>query len=199
MNTRLSSVDQILELFFLGSSLGTNALDHDNLDGDRVDLVEHGLQCAELLTEWYPEDLELQVAGLLHDLGHHLALTGSSELREHDEVLHAERGAMLVSGVLGQRVGQLILLHVPAKRFLITYDEDYGAGLSPISVRTLDMQGGPMLIEEAAPYRALPNWTAALALRRADDLAKVPDHPTRALSEWISSMRLLAARHRLAV
>jgi predicted HD phosphohydrolase len=101
--------------------------------------------------------------------------------------------------VLGQRVGELISLHVPAKRFLVTYDEEYGEGLSPISVRTLDLQGGPMLIDEAAAFRALPNWTAALALRRADDLSKCPGLLTRSFSEWIFTLRLLAARRQLAV
>ena len=32
--------------------------------------LDHGLQCAALLERSNPDDLELQVAGLIHDLAH---------------------------------------------------------------------------------------------------------------------------------
>ena len=38
-------------------------------DGETVDLLAHGLQCEALLSENGPDDLELQVAGLLNDVG----------------------------------------------------------------------------------------------------------------------------------
>ena len=34
------------------------------------DLLDHGLQTAAVLRATHPDDLELQVAGLVHDLGH---------------------------------------------------------------------------------------------------------------------------------
>ena len=54
-------------------------------DGEPVDLLSHALQCAAILAESVPADLELQVAGLVHDLGH-LATPG-------DDVRHASAGA----------------------------------------------------------------------------------------------------------
>src|SRR5262249_60560818 len=38
-------------------------------DAEDVDLLAHGLQCAALLAEAAPDDPELQVAGLVHDVG----------------------------------------------------------------------------------------------------------------------------------
>jgi predicted HD phosphohydrolase len=73
MNVQLSTVDQIVELFYLGAHVRQAS----SGIAEPVDLVEHGLQCAELLASWFPEDIELQVAGLLHDLGHHLNIAGS--------------------------------------------------------------------------------------------------------------------------
>ena len=38
-------------------------------DGEEVDLLAHALQCASLLVDASPDDPELQVAGLVHDIG----------------------------------------------------------------------------------------------------------------------------------
>ena len=38
-------------------------------DVEDVDLLAHALQCAQLLRDVAPDDVELQVAGLVHDVG----------------------------------------------------------------------------------------------------------------------------------
>jgi predicted HD phosphohydrolase len=92
MSVQLSSVDQIGELFLLGARVKQPS----HAVAQSVDLVDHGLQCAELLASWFPEDIELQVAGLLHDLGHHLALADVDTIFDDEELLHGERGSELV-------------------------------------------------------------------------------------------------------
>ena len=42
-------------------------------DDERVDLLAHMLQCAAILERVAPKDPELQIAGLVHDLGTVLA------------------------------------------------------------------------------------------------------------------------------
>ena len=65
-------------------------------------------------------------------------------------------------------------LHVPAKRYLCAVDAGYFGLLSPESVRTLSLQGGPMSAAEVAAFEALPHARDAVAVRRWDDHAKDP-------------------------
>ena len=41
----------------------------EHADEERVDVLAHSLQCAALLAERHPDDRELQLAGLVHDVG----------------------------------------------------------------------------------------------------------------------------------
>jgi predicted HD phosphohydrolase len=59
----LLSATDIDELF---EALGRGAAESDD---DGVSLLDHGLQTAGVLSQWAPTDGELQVAGLLHDIG----------------------------------------------------------------------------------------------------------------------------------
>ena len=65
--------------------------------------LDHGLQCAHELAIAHPGDDELQVAGLVHDIGH----------RFGDDAGHGVLGAGFVRPVLGERVAALVDLHVP--------------------------------------------------------------------------------------
>lgn len=152
---------------------------HDSLgdDGDPVDVLSHSLQCAAELARVAPHDPELQVAGLVHDLGHVLAPGRSRE--------HADVGAVYVGPLLGPRVARLVALHVPAKRYLVTTEPAYGAALTEGSVRSLAVQGGALTDAERAVLDADPFLADALTLRRADEAAKVPGATVAALEEWV--------------
>ncbi|WP_372344426.1 HD domain-containing protein [Streptomyces sp. KL116D] len=131
--------------------------------GDPVDLHDHALQTAALLRRSRPSDKELQVAGLVHDLGHLLS--------PGDDAGHADRAAEAVRGLLGERVARLVRLHVPAKRYLAAVEP--GRGLSAQSSLTLGAQGGPMTAREVAAFEADPLAEDAVTLRQADDAGKV--------------------------
>ena len=47
-----------------------DAWDMPDRSGDPVDILDHDRQCAELLRRDFRDDEELQVAGLVHDIGH---------------------------------------------------------------------------------------------------------------------------------
>jgi len=66
-----------------------------------------------------------------------------------------------------------VRLHVAAKRYLCATEADYFAKLSPDSVLSLSLQGGPMSADEVAAFRALPQAEDAVRLRRFDEGAKV--------------------------
>lgn len=170
---RLPSVESVDGLMSLLADC-EDAWDTLDRSGDPVDILSHGLQVAAVLAERYPDDEELQIAGLVHDVGHHLC--------PGDEAGHGEHGGAVVAGLLGPRVARLVALHIPAKRYLAATDP--GLTLSPESARTLDCQGGAMTPQEAAAFEADPDFTAAVALRRADDAGKVVGLSVPGLDRW---------------
>jgi predicted HD phosphohydrolase len=160
------------------------------LGGDEVDIAAHSLQCADRLATTHPDDVELQLAGLCHDLGH--LLLAVEVVGEDDG--HGPAGATFVRGVLGDRVADLVALHVPAKRYLAATDPAHRATFSTASTASLASQGGPMTAPEVAAFRRHPLAAAAVALRRADDDAKEPDRPTSDLDHWRSVLDAAARR-----
>ncbi|MGE0879094.1 MAG: metal-dependent phosphohydrolase [Acidimicrobiia bacterium] len=147
--------------------------------------LDHGLQCAYELTIAAPDDVELQLAGLVHDIGHHLVIG--------DDAGHGRHGGDAVRHLLGHRVAALVELHVPAKRYLVSVDPAYRAKLSPISVATLHRQGGDMTVDEAASFASHPLRASALELRNADEAAKVPNRKVPGLAHWIPLLAHMSA------
>lgn len=141
--------------------------------------MDHGLQCAAELKELAPNDEELQVSGLLHDVGHHIG-----HIRAHDNA-----GRLALADIMSARVAGLVGLHVAAKRYLVTTDPSYRALLSPVSIKTLALQGGDMSPSEVAGFESQPFWRESLLLRRADERAKIPGRTVPTLADWLPALR----------
>ncbi len=136
--------------------------------------IEHALQCASLAMSASADDSTV-VAALLHDVGHLLIPDewGSDTDRRHETV-----ASRFLRRWFGPSVLQPIELHVAAKRYLCAVEPDYFDTLSPASVHSLELQGGPMNADEATDFEALEFHAVAVELRRWDDLAKTPNAPT---------------------
>ncbi|WP_369386814.1 HD domain-containing protein [Streptomyces sp. CG1] len=167
---RIPSVDALMALL----ADCADVWDTPDRSGDPVDILDHGLQVAALLAVRHPDDEELQLAGLVHDIGHCLVPA--------DEEGHGRHAAVAVEELLGSRVARLVAAHIPAKRYLAAADPDLV--LSPESARTLGCQDGPMTPREAAAFEADPDFPAAIALRRADDAGKVVGLAVAPLESW---------------
>src|SRR5262249_15426807 len=140
----------------------------DDRPGDVVTARAHGLQCAWLLAQARPDDVELQIAGLVHDV--------ASSLEPRPPGDHARLGADLVRPLLGG--------HVLAKRWLVTTEAGYGARLSENSIETLGFQGGRLGVAELADFAAGPGFADCVLLRRCDDEAKEPGRVVPPLEHW---------------
>jgi len=91
-------------------------------------------------------------------------------------------------------VGELVAGHAEAKRYLVTVQPTYARGLSPDSTTTLARQGGAMTGDEVRAFARGPHCAALVALRRADDGAKVPGRAVRPLGEWRAVLDEVARR-----
>lgn len=147
--------------------------------------LDHARQTAAILASDPRNDEELVVAGLVHDIGQLFAGVG--------DLGHAQAGEAGVRRVLGERVATLVGLHVEAKRYL-SATVAYGEVLSPASVASLMVQGGPMTPAQCVAFEALDECGDAVSLRKADDRAKVDDLVVADLSHWLAMVRRVAVR-----
>lgn len=155
--------------------------------GEPITQLEHALQSAALAEDEDAGD-ELVVAAFLHDLGHMVGDLEKSDPKRLDD-LHQFRALPLLRPHFGEAVLEPIRMHVDAKRYLCATDPKYAAGLSPVSVNSLRLQGGPYTEAEARKFEAQPYATEAVRLRRWDDRAKVPGRATPGLDHFMAKVK----------
>jgi [1-hydroxy-2-(trimethylamino)ethyl]phosphonate dioxygenase len=151
--------------------------------GEAVTQLEHALQAAHFAAE-DSRPPEWIAAALLHDIGHLLHGHGEDYLARGINDGHEELGARLLSHGFGPAVTEPVRLHVPAKRYLCATRASYMCLLSPASVRSLELQGGPMTTSEVREFEAHPHFAAAAAIREYDDRAKVVGLATPPLAHF---------------
>jgi predicted HD phosphohydrolase len=169
-------LDQVAELFHLHGHSS-----YEGLRTEPVTALEHALQCAER-AESADAPAALVVASLLHDIGHFIAPARGADAVDD---IHELRALGLLAADFGPEVLEPIRLHVQAKRYLAGIDRCYGRTLSNGSLHTLALQGGPMSADEAQWFETLPHAAQAVKLRRWDDQAKKPGHPTPTLAHYL--------------
>jgi phosphonate degradation associated HDIG domain protein len=141
--------------------------------GEPVSQLEHALQAAFFATQCDSKPT-LVVAALLHDVGH-LLHNLPEDIADHGvDTRHEENGYRWLLSRFGPGVAEPTRLHVAAKRYLCSTDPCYFAQLSPASVQSLALQGGPFTAEEAREFEKNTWYSDAVELRRWDDAAKIP-------------------------
>jgi len=151
--------------------------------GEPVSMTEHMLQAA-YLAEQAAAGPELVAAALLHDFGH-LIHDQPEDSAEHGvDTRHEELGAAYLARYFVPAVVEPTRMHVAAKRYLCAVDPAYFDALSPASVLSLKLQGGPCTAEEARAFEARPFAAEAAQLRRYDDAAKIEHGWTPALEHY---------------
>lgn len=138
---------------------------------EAVTQLQHALQAA-WLAEKSGADADLISAALLHDVGHllHDLPDDAPDLGVDDR--HEMLGERWLTDRFAPSVVEPVRLHVDAKRYLCAVEPAYYEKLSPPSIQSLKLQGGPMNAEEKAKFEANAHYERAVRLRRWDDEAK---------------------------
>ena len=161
--------------------------------GEPVSTLEHSLQTAHFARQ-AAAPASLVVAALLHDIGHLLGHVPDDIKEWTFDARHEEVGGRWLARRFGPEVSGPVRLHVAAKRYLCATDPGYFAKLSPASVRTLELQGGPMSPHEVADFEAQPFFREAVRLRHWDDEGKVAGLATADLASYREMIEALATR-----
>jgi phosphonate degradation associated HDIG domain protein len=162
--------------------------------GEPVTVSEHMLQSAKLAEDAGASD-ELIAAALLHDIGHFTSELGTYTTDDVDDRHHDEAGAALLAGFFPPVVVECVRLHVAAKRYLCAVDPTYFARLSPASVHTLSLQGGPMGAAEIEAFRRNRFHDEAVRVRLWDEGGKEPGTATRSFSDYVPLLQRIVDRH----
>ena len=152
--------------------------------GEAVTMAEHMLQAASLAEREGAPD-ELVVAALLHDIGHFAGEFGAYSPEDTQDRHHEDSGAEVLDRFFPPVVTECVRLHVAAKRYLCATDPAYFETLSPASVHTLELQGGPMSEPEIAAFEANPYHREAVRVRIWDDGGKRAGAPTRTFDDYL--------------
>jgi phosphonate degradation associated HDIG domain protein len=158
--------------------------------GERVSVTEHALQAA-YFAQAAAAPAALIVAALLHDIGHLVEEVPSDITDWKSDAHHEVVGGRWLARRFGPDVSEPVRLHVPAKRYLLATDDKYITQLSPASLITLKLQGGPMAAPEIAQFETEHYWEDAVRVRRCDDQGKVAGLKTPDLKDYRAMLEAL--------
>ncbi|MHB8649241.1 MAG: phosphonate degradation HD-domain oxygenase [Gaiellaceae bacterium] len=151
--------------------------------GEPVSMTEHMLQSA-YAAEQAGAPPRLVAAALLHDYGHFIHEHEEDAAQHGVDTQHEEVGHAFLAAHVGPEIAEPIRLHVAAKRYLCATEPSYLAELSPASVLSLELQGGPYSAAEVAEFETSPYADDAVRLRRWDDAGKVAGLETPELEHY---------------
>jgi [1-hydroxy-2-(trimethylamino)ethyl]phosphonate dioxygenase len=151
--------------------------------GESVSMTEHALQAAYFAQNAHAPPA-LIVAALLHDIGHLIDDVPNEILDWTTDAHHEQVGGLWLARRFRPEVSEPVRLHVPAKRYLLATDADYFSKLSPASVITLKLQGGPMTAHEVADFESERFHKDAVRVRQWDDQGKAVGLKTPGLCDY---------------
>ena len=162
--------------------------------GEGVTMAEHMLQAAHLAEQNGESDTVI-VAALLHDIGHFTSEFGTFSMSDTQDKYHDAAGAVVAEPFFPRVVTDCVRLHVAAKRYLCAVDPGYFAKLSPASVHSLRLQGGPMTDEQVARFSQNPNLEDVIKVRLVDDAGKVTGARTPDFAHYAPLVQRIVDAH----
>lgn len=137
-----------------------------------LSIREHSLKAA-LAARRANEPIDVQLACLLHDIGHIVAIEAGGYMEGCGAKHHEHIGADFLERLgFSDTIVYLTRQHVNVKRYLCGKDPKYIDTLSEASKTTLWHQGGPMNMEECVQAENDPLWDTVLRMRQYDNAGK---------------------------
>ncbi|MCE8517391.1 HD domain-containing protein [Ruegeria pomeroyi] len=162
--------------------------------GEPVTMAQHMLQGATIAEQnGLPE--EIIVGALLHDIGHFTSEFGTYHPDDTEDRHHEDAGEAVLAPFFPPVITDCVKYHVAAKRYLCATRPAYFARLSPASVHTLELQGGPMSTEEVAEFERNPNIEAIIQVRYLDEAGKRADMETPDFDHFAPMVQRMVDRH----
>lgn len=144
----------------------------NNYIGENITQLEHALSSAYEAEKDNPNDKELIIACLLHDIGHQLNGDDLYYLNENlGKINHEKIGSEYLNKLgFSERICSMVENHVNAKRYICSTNRNYK--LSSASSKTLCLQGGLMSENELKQFENHIYFNDFIKLRKYDDLGK---------------------------
>lgn len=162
--------------------------------GEPVTMAQHMLQGATIAEQnGLPE--EIIVGALLHDIGHFTSEFGTYHPDDTEDRHHEDAGEAVLAPFFPPVITDCVKYHVAAKRYLCATKPEYFARLSPASVHTLELQGGPMSAEEVSEFEANPNLKEIVQVRYLDEAGKRADMETPDFAHFAPMVQRMVDRH----
>lgn len=162
--------------------------------GEPVTMAQHMLQAAHV-AEQAGQAEEVIVAALLHDIGHFTSEFGTYSPDDTEDRHHEDAGGDVLAPFFPPRVVDCVRQHVAAKRYLCATRPDYFNKLSPASVHTLSLQGGPMSAEEVAIFECSPYLKDIIKVRVYDEAGKCADMSTPPFAHYAPMVQRVVDAH----
>ena len=152
--------------------------------GEGVSQLAHALQSGQQAMAAGATE-SLVVAAFLHDLGHMLNDEGETPTLRGVDDHHEIWAADFLAEHFPLSVSEPVRLHVAAKRALCAIQPHYIEKLSEDSVRSLNLQGGPMSQQELERFFQSDFAEDAILIRAWDDQAKRPNTRTPGIQSFL--------------
>ncbi|WP_289069542.1 HD domain-containing protein [uncultured Aliiroseovarius sp.] len=162
--------------------------------GEPVTMAEHMLQGATI-AEQNGQSEEIIVGALLHDIGHFTSEFGTYHPDDTEDRHHEDAGAEVLEQFFPSVITDCVRFHVAAKRYLCATKPEYFKRLSPASVHSLELQGGPMNADEVAAFEENPNLKEIIAVRYLDEAGKRDDMQTPDFWHFAPMVQRMVDRH----
>ena len=143
--------------------------------GEGMTQTAHALQCAYHARHRYPDDADIILAALLHDIGHILYFDQETTdtMGAYGINRHEDKGASYLSALgYNERICAMVRNHVAAKRYLCSTSKEYYENLSHASKTTMRYQGGMMTLQEQQEFMYSPYFADSIKIRYLDDMGK---------------------------